>query len=87
MQSPLLIGLFAVAVLLVWWFFHPRPALRQSRLWSAVHHCVLELVLLAIGVLILSEVSTLWRPVAWSLLALGLLAPAMGRWFAPRLQV
>ena len=83
----LLIQLFALAVLLGWWFFHPRRALRQARLWTVVHPCVLELALLAIGILILSEVSALWRPVAWSLLALGLLAPAMGRWFAPRLQV
>lgn len=85
--ARLLIQLFALAVLLGWWFFHPRPALRQASLWSAVHPCVLELGLVAIGVLILSEVGSLWRPVAWSLLALGLLAPAMERWFAPRLQV
>jgi len=87
LAARLLIQLFALAVLLGWWFFHPRPALRQSSLWRAVHPCVLELNLLAIGVLILSEVHALWRPVAWSLLALGLLAPVMGRWFAPRLQV
>ena len=85
--ARLLIQLFALAVLLGWWFFHPRPALRQTSLWSGVHPCVVELMLLAIGVLILSEVSALWRPVAWSLLSLGLLAPAMGRWFAPRLQL
>jgi hypothetical protein len=87
LAARLLIQLFALAVLLGWWFFHPRPALRQASLWSAVHPCILELILLAIGVLILSEVGALWRPVAWSLLALGLLAPAMERWFAPRLQV
>lgn len=87
LRARLLIQLFALAVLLGWWFFHPRPALRKANLWSAVHPCVLELALLAIGVIILSEVDALWRPVAWSLLALGLLAPAMGRWFGPRLQV
>jgi hypothetical protein len=87
LRARLLIQLFALAVLLGWWFFHPRPALRKANLWSAVHPCVLELALLAIGVLILSEVDALWRPVAWSLLALGLLTPAMGRWFGPRLQV
>jgi len=87
LSARLLIQLFALAVLMGWWFFHPRPALGQASLWSAVHSWILELGLLAIGVLILSEVSALWRPVAWSLLALGLLAPAMGRWFAPRLQV
>ena len=85
--ARLLIQLFALAVLLGWWFFHPRAALRQASIWRAVHPCLLELGLLAIGLLILSEVSALWRPVAWSLLALGLLSPAMGRWFAPRLQV
>ena len=85
--ASLLIQLFALVVLLRWWFFHPRAALRETSLWSAVHPCLLELGLLAIGLLILSEVSSLWRPVAWSLLALGLLAPAMERWFAPRLQV
>ncbi len=87
LRARLLIQLFALAVLLGWWFFHPRPALRQASLWSTLHPCVLELALLAIGVLILSEVDALWRPMAWSLLALGLLAPAMGRWFAPRLQL
>jgi len=87
LAARLLIQLFALAVLLGWWFFQPRPALRQANLWSAVHPWFLELILLAIGVLILSEVGALWRPVAWSLLALGLLAPAMERWFAPRLQV
>jgi hypothetical protein len=76
-----------LVVLLGWWFFHPRPALRQTNLWSAVHPWVLELILLAIGVLIRSEVGAHWWPVAWSLLALGLLAPAMEQWFAPRLQV
>jgi hypothetical protein len=85
--ARLLIQLFALAVLLGWWFFHPRAALRQASIWRAVHPCLLELGLLAIGLLILGEVSALWRPVAWSVLALGLLAPAMGRWFAPRLQV
>ena len=85
--ARLLIQLFALAVLLGWWFFHPRAALRQASIWRAVHPCLLELGLLAIGLLILSEVSALWRPVAWSLLALGLLSPALGRWFAPRLQV
>jgi hypothetical protein len=85
--ARLLIQLFALAVLLGWWLFHPRAALRQASIWRAVHPCLLELGLLAIGLLILSEVSALWRPVAWSLLALGLLSPAMGRWFAPRLQV
>lgn len=87
LRARLLIQLFALAVLLGWWFFHPRPALRKASLWSAVHPCILEVALLAIGVLILSEVDALWRPVAWSLLALGLLAPAMGRWFGPRLQI
>lgn len=87
LRARLLIQLFALAVLLGWWFFHPRPDLRKASLWSAVHPCILELALLAIGVLILSEVDALWRPVAWSLLALGLLTPAMGRWFGPRLQV
>jgi hypothetical protein len=85
--ARLLIQLFALAVLLGWWFFQPRAALRQASIWRAVHPCLLELGLLAIGLLILGEVSALWRPVAWSLLALGLLAPAMERWFAPRLQV
>lgn len=85
--ASLLIQLFALVVLLRWWFFHPRAALRETSLWSAIHPCLLELGLLAIGLLILSEVSSLWRPVVWSLLALGLLVPAMGRWFAPRLQV
>ena len=85
--ARLLIQLFALAVLLGWWLFHPRAALRQASIWRAVHPCLLELGLLAIGLLILSEVSALWRPVAWSVLALGLLSPALGRWFAPRLQV
>lgn len=87
LSARLLIQLFSVAVLMGWWFFHPRRVLGRSNLWSAIHSFILELGMLAIGVLILSEVSALWRPVAWSLLALGLLAPAMGRWFAPRLQV
>jgi hypothetical protein len=87
LRARLLIQLFALAVLLGWWFFHPRPALGKANLWSTVHPWILELALLAIGVLILSEVDALWRPVAWSLLAIGLLAPAMGRWFGPRLQV
>jgi hypothetical protein len=87
LRARLLIQLFALAVLLGWWFFHSRPELRRDGLWSTVHPCFLELGLLAIAALILSEVSAPWRPFAWSLLALVLLTPAVGRGFAPRLQV
>jgi len=40
-----------------------------------------------VGLTILNEITVLWRPVAWSLLALALLSTPLRRLFAPRLQV
>lgn len=86
-RGRLVIELFALAVLLHWWFFQPRPALRASRLWQTLQPCFLEFGLLAAATTILSEVDLLWRPLAWSLLALLLLSPWIRRLFAARIQI
>ena len=49
--------------------------------------CFLEGALLGVGLTLQGEISAPWRPVAWSLLALVLVCPALVRLFAIRLQV
>jgi hypothetical protein len=87
LPGRLLIELFGLAVLLHWWFFRPRLPLAQQPLWQAVHPWFLEAALTAATFTLLSEITTLWRPVGWSLLALALLSPPLERLFAPRLKV
>jgi uncharacterized membrane protein len=52
-----------------------------------VQPCFLEATLVGVGLTIHGEISTPWRPVAWTLLALALVTPTLGRLFAVRLQV
>ena len=87
LRARLLIELFALAVLLYWWCLRPRPWLRRSRLWQAAHPCLLEWLLLGVATTVLAEVESLWRPLAWSLLALALLSPPVRRLLAARVQV
>ncbi|WP_411872131.1 hypothetical protein [Vulcanococcus limneticus] len=87
LRGRLLIELFAIAVILYWWFFHAGSRLAQLRLWRSVQPCLLEAALLGVGLTILGEITVLWRPVAWSLLALVLLSTPLRRLFAQRLQV
>lgn len=86
-RGRLLIELFAIAVVLYWWFFHAASGLARLKLWQVVQPCLLEAALLGVGVTVLSEVTVLWRPVAWSLLALVLLSTPLRRLFGLRLQV
>lgn len=86
-RGRLLIELFAIAVALYWWCFNGLHSLRELPLWRRLHPCFLEAWLLGVAVTILSEISTLWRPVAWSLLALALISPPLRRLFAARVQV
>ncbi|MCP9848394.1 hypothetical protein [Cyanobium sp. Morenito 9A2] len=83
----LLIELLALAVALYWWFFSPRERLREQPLWQAVHPWFLEVVLVGVVVTILGQVEALWRPVAWSLLALVLVSDPCRRLFATRVKV
>ncbi len=87
LRGRLLIELLAVLVLLYCWFFQPAAGLRRLPLWRRLQPCLLEATLLAVTVLVLNEVELLWRPLAWSALAVALLSPPLRRLFANRLQV
>ncbi|MGB5136149.1 MAG: hypothetical protein WBN89_13345 [Prochlorococcaceae cyanobacterium] len=87
LRGRLLIELLAVLVLLYCWFFQPASGLRRLSLWRRLQPCLLEATLLAVAVLVLNEVELLWRPLAWSALAVALLSPPLRRLFANRLQV
>ena len=86
-RGRLLIELLAIAVGLHGWFFRAGPELARLPSWRAVQPCFLEGSLLAVLVLLQGEISAPWRPVAWTLLALLLVCPALVRRFAIRLQV
>lgn len=86
-RGRLLIELFAIAVALYWWCFNGLRSLRELPLWQRIQPCFLEAWLIGVSVTILSEISTLWRPVAWSLLALALISRPLRRLFAARVQV
>lgn len=86
-RGRLLIELLAVLVLLYGWFFRPAAGLARLRLWRRLQPCLLEATLLAVAALVPSEVELLWRPLAWSALAVALLSPPLRRLFARRLQV
>jgi hypothetical protein len=82
-----LVELLAIAVCLHGWFFRAGADLARLRAWQLVQPCFLEGALLGMGLTLLGEISAPWRPVAWSLLALVLICPALVRLFAIRLQV
>ena len=86
-RGRLLIELFAIAVALYWWCFNGSRGLRELPLWHRLQPCFLEVWLLGVSVTILSEITTLWRPVAWTLLALALISQPLRRLFAARIQV
>ena len=76
-----------LAVLLAWRFHRPRPALAASGLWRVVHRLLVEAWLLALVGMLLRELSDGWQPLAWSLLALGLISPLARHLLAPRVVV
>ena len=82
-----LVELLAIAVCLHGWFFRAGADLARLHIWQRVQPCFLEGALLGVGLTLLGEISAPWRPVAWSLLALVLVCPALVRLFAIRLQV
>ena len=82
-----LVELVAIAVCLHGWFFRAGADLARLRTWQWVQPCFLEAALLGVGLMLDGEISTPWKPVAWSLLALVLVCPALVRLFAIRLQV
>lgn len=86
-RGRLLVELLAIAVGLHGWFFRAVPDLARLPTWRAVQPCFLEGVLLVVALLLQGEISAPWRPVAWTLLALLLVCPALVRRFAIRLQV
>ncbi|MEB3331689.1 MAG: hypothetical protein VKI83_04250 [Synechococcaceae cyanobacterium] len=87
LPARLLIELFALATVLAWWFLRPPALVRELPLWRSVHPWFLESALLAVVALIVGELGSLWRPPAWALLALLLLAGPMRRWFADRVRL
>lgn len=86
-RGRLLIELFAIAVALYWWCFNGLRSLHGLPLWQRLHPCFLEAWLLGVAVTILMEITTLWRPVAWSVLALALISPPLRRLCTARVQV
>ena len=86
-RGRLLIELLAITVGLHGWFFRAGPDLARLPGWMAVQPYFLEVSLLGVLLLLQGEISAAWRPVAWALLALLLVCPALVRRFAIRLQV
>ncbi len=82
-----LVELLAIAVCLHGWFFRAGTELARWRTWQLVQPCFLEGALLGVALTLQGEISAPWRPVAWALLALVLVCPALVRLFAIRLQV
>ncbi|MFM9089920.1 MAG: hypothetical protein ACKOPT_17680, partial [Cyanobium sp.] len=86
-RGRLLIELFAIAVALYFWAFRPGPRLAQLRLWQGAQPCFLEAALVGVGLTILMESPVLWRPMAWSALALALVCPPLNRVLPIRMQL
>ena len=86
---PARMGMYPLllAVLLAWRFLRPCPALAASGLWRVVHPLLVETWLLALVGIVLREVSEPWQPLAWSLLAVGLISPLGRVLLAPRVIV
>lgn len=87
LPGRLLIALLAIAVALYWTIFPAGPRLASLRLWQRIQPCCLELALAGALLTILTELTVLWRPLVWSLLALVPLAPPLRRRFPIRLQL
>ncbi|NJD31164.1 MAG: DUF2339 domain-containing protein [Gammaproteobacteria bacterium] len=87
LRARALIELFAIGVLAYWWFYRPRDALSGTAAWVHVHPLFLELILAAIAVTVVVEVRPLWWAVAWSGIALALLAPPVERLFDQRARL
>jgi hypothetical protein len=87
LRGRFLIELLALAVLLYWWFFPTGRSLAELPLWRNLHPLLIEALVLGVSVTVLSEVSVLWRPVAWSALGLVLISRPLRDRFAARLQI
>jgi len=85
--ARLLLDVSGLGVVLVWWRWPASPQLAETRLWKAVHPLLVEAFLLGTLITVTSEVPGPWWPVAWSLVALGLLSPGLGRLLAPRIKL
>jgi hypothetical protein len=78
-RGRLLIELLAIAVALYWACFRAGPRLASLPLWQAIQPCFVEIALVSVVVTTRTELSAVWRPLGWSLLALGLLGPPLRR--------
>ena len=87
LRGRFLIELLALAVLTYWWFFPRGRSLAELPLWQNLHPLLIEALVVGVSVTVLSEVSVLWRPVAWSALGLALISPTLRNRFADRLQI
>jgi hypothetical protein len=85
--ARLLVDASGLGVVLVWWRWQASPQLAETRLWKTVHPLMVEAFLLGTLITVALEVPGPWWPVLWSLLALGLLSPGLGRLLAPRIKL
>jgi hypothetical protein len=85
--ARLVVDVSGLGVVLVWWRWQASPQLAENRLWKAVHPSLVEAFLLGTLLTVTLEVPGPWWPVAWSLLALGLLSPGLGQLLAPRIKL
>lgn len=83
-RARLLIEVFAVAVFAYWWFFRPRKTLTESPAWLKVHPYFLEVLLVAVSVMVVVELPSVWWAVAWALMALMLLVRPVEQALDPR---
>ncbi len=86
-RARLLVDLAGLAVVLTWWRWPASPQLAGNGLWIAIRPRLVEAFLLGVLITLGLEVPGPWQPLAWSLLALALLSPAMERLLAPRIKL
>jgi hypothetical protein len=79
-----LVEAFAGGVTAWWWWHHASERLAAQPDWRRLQPFLLEVGLFGVSAVVWTELPEVWRPLAWSLLALGLRLPAAARWLAPR---
>ena len=76
-----------VGSLLRWWLYCPRANLAALPVWRGLHPWLPELLVAVVLWFLSREVAAAWQPLAWVLLALGLLTPGAQRLLTRRIQL
>jgi hypothetical protein len=71
------IEIFGMAVLMYWWLARPGEPLASREHWTYVRPYFLEVTLAVLTATVFVETALVWRPVAWVVIALVFLLPAV----------